>query len=328
MWGIHLLGAVTLALSLHLLAAATVEDILFAVLLVLFAIFVADECLLRYHSRQLEAIAPRVDGVAVVTGASSGLGREIAYLLGEKGFHLVLVGRSKERLERIAVEIHDVWDVHVHVCVTDLGTPAGPPTIVDFVASLKLEIDILVNCAGGTQRGVFSTLSSTTITDMMQLNVLSVTSLCHLVLPSMLARKSGRILNISSISGANAMPLAAMYAASKAFMLRLSQGLAFECRGQVGVTAFCPGPLRTQFATTTGSANSIMFKLPFFVHDVNVAAKCAVASMLDGDVIAFDSWMSKLLYFAGSTFAEKRLTLTLSACCWSDMDAIRDAIWS
>ncbi|RHZ01614.1 hypothetical protein DYB37_005904 [Aphanomyces astaci] len=328
MWGIHVLGAVALALSLHVLAAATVESIVFAVIFLLFIVFVVDECLLRFHGRHLKPIVPRVDGVAVVTGASSGLGREIAYLLGEKGFHLVLVGRSKEGLERIAVEIHDVWNVNVHVCVADLGITTGPTMVVDFVAALHLHIDILVNCAGGTVRGPFATLPSSTITDLMQLNVLSVMSLCHAVLPSMLERHSGRILNIASISGANAMPLAAMYAASKSFVLRFSQGLAYESRGHVGVTAFCPGPLRTQFATTAGSTDAIMFKLPLVVQDTKEAAKRAVAAMMDGDVTSFDSWASKLLYFGGSTFAERRLTLAFSAFCWSDRDGIRDAVWN
>ncbi|KAF0716633.1 Aste57867_2736 [Aphanomyces stellatus] len=313
--GLYLVGSLALALSLSRVSAATLSTAVFSAVFVLFVLCVLDEFLHRFHMHDLRDVEPRPGGVAVVTGASSGLGREIAYVLAEKRFHLVLVGRSKDTLTRMATELHDVWDIDVHVCVADLSLAAGPVQVMEFVTSNALQVDILVNCAGAMQRGPFASHVLPDVTSMMQLNTTSAVALCHLVLPGMLERTCGRILNIASIAAASPMPLAATYAASKAFLVRFTQALNYECRHKVGVTAFCPGPMRTPFFDA-GHPAPLLLNLPLASDPKDVATR-AVAAMLAGTETAFDSWTSMVCYHGGVVFGEFRLAALFSAVCWS-----------
>ncbi|KAH9101373.1 hypothetical protein LEN26_009873 [Aphanomyces euteiches] len=316
-WAVYSFGTLALMLSLSMISPTRIESTLFAAVFGLFLLFVGDELLRRYQTRNLLPVEPRPDGVVVLTGASSGLGREMAYILAEKRYHLVLVARSEGTLHRMAKELHDVWDITAHVCNADLSSPAGPQQVMDFVKKHSLQVDILINCAGGTKHGDFTTVPEKDVTDLMHLNVLSYVEMCHLFLPGMHERRSGRILNVASIAAGSPMPGVAMYGGSKAFLIRFSQALAYECRGVVGITAFCPGPLHTPFGDTAGIGDALVYKLPWVV-DTKVSAKAAVDAVLDGTwSTTFDSWTSKIFFHTGMVFGEKQLAALFCAVCWS-----------
>jgi len=192
-------------------------------------------------------------GWAVVTGASSGLGAIFADQLAQRGLSLVLAGRDHARLTTVAKRVGQAApDVGVELVVGDLGTDAG---IDALVADLDGRvIDVLVNNAGFGTYGPFSEVDAAREHELVAVNVDALVRLTHAVLPRMLARGSGGILNVASTIAFQPGPYQATYGASKAFVLSLSQALWAETRRSgVTVTALCPGPTRTGFVDALGS---------------------------------------------------------------------------
>ena len=190
---------------------------------------------------------------AVVTGASSGLGAIFADQLAKRGLSLMLTGRDQARLSEVAQRVRQIApNVDVELVVGDLGTDAG---IDDLVARLEgRAIDVLVNNAGFGTYGEFSEIDTGREHDLIAVNVDALVRLTHAVLPGMLARDRGGILNVASTIAFQPGPYQATYGASKAFVLSLSQALWAETRGSgVTVTALCPGPTRTGFVDALGS---------------------------------------------------------------------------
>jgi short-subunit dehydrogenase len=190
---------------------------------------------------------------AVVTGASSGLGAIFADQLAKRGLSLMLTGRDQGRLSAVAQRIREIApNVDVELIVGDLGTDAG---IDDLMARLDGRvIDVLVNNAGFGTYGEFSGIDAGREHDLIAVNVDALVRLTHAVLPEMLARGRGGILNVASTIAFQPGPYQATYGASKAFVLSLSQALWAETRGTgVTVTALCPGPTRTGFVDALGS---------------------------------------------------------------------------
>src|ERR1700757_4032105 len=185
---------------------------------------------------------------AVITGASSGLGAIFADQLAKRGHALVLAGRDETRLKAVAQRV----DTNVEVVVGDLGTDSG---IDDLAAHLDgREIDVLVNNAGFGTYGPFAEIDAGREHELVAVNVDALVRLTHAVLPGMLARGRGGILNVASTIAFQPGPYQATYGASKAFVLSLSQALWAETRGTgVTVTALCPGPTRTGFVDALGS---------------------------------------------------------------------------
>jgi len=193
------------------------------------------------------------DGWALVTGASSGLGAIFADQLAKRGLSLVLAGRDNDRLTTVARRVAQTApDVDVELIVGDLGTDAG---IDALVADLDGRvIDVLVNNAGFGSYGPFSELDTVREHELVAVNVDALVRLTHAVLPRMLARGRGGILNVASTIAFQPGTYQATYGASKAFVLSLSQALWAETRGSgVTVTALCPGPTRTGFVDALGS---------------------------------------------------------------------------
>jgi uncharacterized protein len=193
------------------------------------------------------------NGWAVVTGASSGLGAIFADQLAKRGVSLVLTGRDQARLSAVGQRVREIApNVGVELVVGDLGTDAG---IDDLVARLDGRvIDVLVNNGGFGTYGPFSEIDAGREHDLVAVNVDALVRLTHAVLPGMLARGHGGILNVASTIAFQPGPYQATYGASKAFVLSLSQALWAETRGSgVTVTALCPGPTRTGFVDALGS---------------------------------------------------------------------------
>jgi len=187
---------------------------------------------------------------ALITGASSGIGCELARLFARDGYSLVLVARSGDELKKIAEQLKSDHGISAMVIARDLSSPSSPQEIFDKVQADGIAIDILVNNAGFGTYGSFSETNLKDELEMMQVIMVSATHLTKLFLPAMIARGQGRILNVASMAAFQPGPLIAVYCASKSYVLSLSEALAEELRNTgVTVTALCPGPVKTGFAS-------------------------------------------------------------------------------
>jgi short-subunit dehydrogenase/uncharacterized protein YndB with AHSA1/START domain len=193
------------------------------------------------------------DRWAVVTGASSGLGRGIALRLAGRGMKLVLTGRNEARLQETARQIRStVPDVELEAIVADLATQAGVTRLLDHVGERSVEV--LVNNAGFGTYGAFAEAEHSREDDEIAVDVAAVVTLSRAFLPGMIARGSGGILNVASTIAFQPAPFQAVYGASKAFVLSFSEALWAEARTHgVAVTALCPGPTRTGFVDALGA---------------------------------------------------------------------------
>lgn len=199
----------------------------------------------------------------VVTGASSGIGAEMARVFAGIGHNLVLVARRRSRLDALAEELRARHGGAVEVIEADLNKQKGPQAVFDAVAALKIAPHTLVNSAGVGLAGEFVELPIDKQLDMMNLNMNALTKLCHLFLPGMLQRGEGGIVNVSSLAAFQAGPHMAVYYASKAYVLSLSEALHEEARPYgVTVTALCPGPTESEFPETAGMGTAKLFRGP------------------------------------------------------------------
>ena len=198
-----------------------------------------------------EAARPR----ALVTGASSGIGEAFARALAARGQDLVLVARSAARLESLAAELGAAHGVHADVIVADLAEPSAADAIAAELAEREIEIGMLVNNAGFGSHGEFATLDGSRERDEIIVNAFAPVALTQALLPSMLARRHGAIINVASTAAFQPVPYMATYGATKAFVLSFSEALAEEVRSQgVLVVALCPGQTDTAFFETIEDA--------------------------------------------------------------------------
>jgi uncharacterized protein len=186
---------------------------------------------------------------ALVTGASSGFGAEFVRTLASEGHDVVLVARSGQAMEELAQYVEERYGVEAIVIVKDLGHPNAAREVIENLAQRRHDrIDVLVNSAGFTQFGAFAELPEDETLELLGVNIVALAHLTRLVLPGMLARGRGIVVNLSSNAAFQPGPMMASYYASKAFVLNFSLALTEEVRGSgVTVTALCPGPTRTGF---------------------------------------------------------------------------------
>lgn len=224
--------------------------------------------------------------VALVTGASAGLGEQFATLFAKDGHDVVLVARNEARLEAIAERLR-IHKVSVYVVPADLADPAGPQKVFDAVNAKGLEIEYLVNNAGFGSNGAFAELPLEGEADMVEVNCTSLLKLTHLFVQGMRARKHGRILNIASTAAFQPGPFMATYYATKAFVLSFSEALAHELKPHgVTVTCYCPGATATEFAARSGNEKSKLFRRKSGVASAHDVASDAYESMMQGSVVA------------------------------------------
>lgn len=198
-------------------------------------------------------------GTALITGASSGIGAELARLCAADGYSLVLVARSADRLGELAASLAKAHGIEARVLAVDLADPMAPQSI--FEQTRRDTVEILINNAGFGLRGPFAETDWSVERRMIQVNVTALAHLTKLFLPEMLGRRSGRILNIASTAAFVPGPFMAVYYASKAFVLSFSESVANEVDGSgVTVTVLCPGPTRTRFGEAAGVGDSKLFK--------------------------------------------------------------------
>ncbi len=190
---------------------------------------------------------------ALITGASSGIGLELASAAARDRHDLVLVARQRERLESIGRGLAEEYGVRVSVLPKDLAAPSAPAELGRELAERGIVVDVLVNNAGLGVYGFFAETPLDRELETIQVNVAALTHLTKVLLPGMLERRRGRILNVASTAAFQPGPMMAVYYATKAYVLSFSEALANECAGSgVTVTALCPGPTRTEFPQRAG----------------------------------------------------------------------------
>jgi uncharacterized protein len=240
-----------------------------------------------------ESSTPRP--TALVTGASGGIGADMATILAERGHDLVLVARSADKLADLAATLEKAHGARVTVVPADLTDPKAPEAIAKTVAEKGMAVDVLINNAGLGSYGAFAEIDARTDLGLIALNVTSLTHMSKLFLPPMLARKNGRIMNVGSTAAFVPGPLMAVYYASKAYVLSLSVAVANEVAGSgVTVTCLCPGATKTAFDTTAGNDKTRLFKGGGVMESMAVA-RAGVDAMMNGDTICVPGFMNRLM---------------------------------
>jgi len=250
----------------------------------------------------------RTRPVALITGASMGLGAEFARLLASEGYDLVLTARSGDRLAALKKEIEGLHGVSVHNFIHDLVDPKAPTALYDDVRAAGLEVDVLVNNAGFGLYGFFYQSDLQTELDMIQVNITAVVHLSKLFIRDMVARGSGRILNVASTAGFQPGPLQPVYYASKAFVLSFTEAIANELRGSgVSATALCPGPTPTEFQKRANVGNPRGLRLMMRV-DPDVVVRAGYAGMMKGKPVVVPGSLNNVIVFLLRLFPRRAVT--------------------
>lgn len=243
---------------------------------------------------------------ALVTGASGGIGRELALVLARQGYDLLLTARSGDKLLTLQQELAADYGVEAALFPLDLAADGAARQLYSWLTGQGLEIEILVNNAGFGDFGPFAASHWPKQEEMLNLNIRALTELTRLLLPAMLARGHGRILNLASLAAFTPGPLMAVYFASKAYVLSFSEALAEELRGSgVTVTVLCPGPTRTGFEQKAALADSGLFRrLP--TAEARTVAEYGYRCLEQGRLIAIPGWSNRLA-IAGAKLAPRCL---------------------
>jgi hypothetical protein len=233
------------------------------------------------------------DERAVITGASSGIGKEFAELFARDGQSLILVARREERLRELAERLKGHHGVEAEIMPLDLSDQTAPRRLMDMIDNAGFQVTALVNNAGFGALGKFAELEPRRQVDMLQLNVTALTHLTRLVLPGMLERERGRILNVASTAAFQPGPFMAVYYASKSFVLSFSNALAEELKDTgVTVTCLCPGPTKTEFEEESGMGETLLFK--YSAMNAGEVAKAGYEGMRDGKLMVVPGIPNKL----------------------------------
>ena len=232
---------------------------------------------------------------ALVTGASGGIGLELARLFAAGGYGLVLVARSGGRLEELAGELRTRHGVTVRVMAADLARSESPEELARELEQAGVAVDVLVNNAGFATFGPFVETDLHAELEELQLNVVTLTHLTKKLLPGMLARRRGGVLNVASTAAFQPGPLMAVYYATKAYVLSFSEALAEELRGTgVTVSALCPGPTVTGFQKRADMEGSGLFSGPIKVMDAATVARAGYEGFRAGRRIIIPGGINKL----------------------------------
>ena len=242
---------------------------------------------LRYDQRDMPE-------TALITGASGGIGEELAHVLAAAHIDGVLVARSADRLSAVAVDLVRAHGIQAHVLAQDLSMPSAPEAIVRDLAARGLSIDILINNAGFGTYGLFAETPADEEARLIQVNIAALTLLTKLLLPPMLKRRHGRIMNVASTAAFQPGPLMAVYYASKAYVLSFSEALSNETAGTgVTVTCLCPGPTGTGFQERAQMKESKLFSTLAIASAADVA-RAGFDGMMAGQAIVVPGLVNKV----------------------------------
>jgi uncharacterized protein len=248
---------------------------------------------------------------ALITGASGGIGYELAKLFARDRYNLVLVARSADRLNQVASELQGRFGVAVKTVALDLAAAPAPQFLFDQLQREQVAVDVLVNNAGFGGFGEFAQMPEQEILGQIHLNITALTHLTRLFLPPMLSRRSGRIMNIASTAAFQPGPLMAVYYATKAYVLSFSEALANEVAGSgVVVNCFCPGATDTGFAKRAGTENSRLFK-KIGAMNVEAVARDGYRGLMAGRTVVI-SGAQNWLVAESVRFAPRKMVTAIS----------------
>ncbi len=222
---------------------------------------------------------------ALITGASSGIGYELAKLFAQNGHNLVLVARNQSKLQKLADELEEKFGIWLKIFPKDLSLLASPDEVYAELAQDSIQIDILVNNAGFQEYGPFFETDLNKELQMIQVNLTSLTQLTKLFLPGMLEQGHGKIMNVGSTGSFAPGPLNAVYCATNAYVLSFSEAIAEELDGTgVTVTALCPGATRTDFIAKAGMEDVNLFQGQ--IMDARTVAEVGYRALMKGKRVA------------------------------------------
>ncbi|MCG8671407.1 MAG: SDR family oxidoreductase [Pseudomonadales bacterium] len=252
----------------------------------------------------------KTTNTALITGASGGIGLELARLHAKNGGNLVIVARSQDKLEKLKQEFESDYQINVTVMVEDLAKADSAKRIFETTESKGIVIDTLINNAGFGGHGLFHERHLVDEQAMMQVNMVALTELTHFYLKGMVSRNKGKILNVSSTASFMPGPLQAVYYATKAYVTSFSQAIAEEVKDHnVTVTALCPGAVATGFVTAGNLQGVDLWKNAKSAESV---AKCGYDAMEKGQLVAFNEGSLKFMLNWIVPFLPRKLVLKIS----------------
>jgi len=233
---------------------------------------------------------------ALITGASTGIGYELSKCFAADHHNLILIARQETKLRQVAAELSEQFGVSVKVLVADLAKPDAPQIIADEIHKDSLQIDYLVNNAGFGLGGKFVETDLSAELEMMQVNMVALVHLSKLFLPTMVARGSGKIMNVASTAAFQPGPLMAVYYASKAFVLSFTEAIANELADTgVTVTALCPGPTQSEFQQRAHIENTRLVKGKFMGMMTSAAvAQIGYRGLMQGKRLLIPGLLNKI----------------------------------
>jgi len=235
--------------------------------------------------------------IALITGASSGIGEELAELFARDKSSLILVARSQDKLQALADRLAKTYGIQTLVLPCDLSLPDAARTLFEAVTAAGWTVDCLVNNAGFGGMGYFDEIPESEAISLLQVNILALTQLTRLILPGMVARKRGRILNVASTAAFQPGPNAVVYYASKAYVWYFSEGLQTELSGTgVTVTCLAPGPTRTNFGEVARMQESGAFRMNSM--EVEPVALAGYQAMRAGRTLVVPGLFNKVLQWS------------------------------
>lgn len=244
---------------------------------------------------------------ALITGASGGIGYELAKLFARDRYNLVLIARSKDKLDRIADDFQTKFGIQVTIIPKDLSLPTAPEDIFTQLQQEAIKVDVLINNAGFGLYGLFNETNLSTELQMLQVNITCLTYLTKLLLQGMLARGSGKILNVASTAAFQPGPLMAVYYASKSYVLSFSEALANELENTgVTVTALCPGPTASDFQKKASMEDSKL--VTGDIMDAQTVAKIGYQGLMSGQMLVIPGFKNRLLATSVRLFPRKFVT--------------------
>lgn len=236
------------------------------------------------------------DQWALITGASSGIGAEFARQLAARGMHLVLTARRRELLEGLAQELHTAHGTKTEIILADLADPQAPAQLLAEIAQRGRTLELVINNAGFGVIGVIEETDPARVQQMVQVNIAALTDITYRVLPGMLHRGHGAIINVASVAAFQPVGYMSAYAASKAYVLHFTEALWAEAR-EKGVTllALCPGTTRTDFFDISGAAGWLASHR---AQEVQPVVKCALRALEKRRPYVVSGWANYLLSLA------------------------------
>jgi short-subunit dehydrogenase len=250
-------------------------------------------------------------GLALVTGASSGIGRELARLAAKDRLDLILVARRRERLQELAGELSARYGVTVEIVAADLAAPGSAERVFQTACARTGGVDVPVNNAGLGVHGLFAETPLERELDTIRVNVLALTELTKYCVPGMIERGRGRIVNVASTAAFQPGPLMAVYYATKAYVLSFTEALAEELTGTgVTATALCPGPTLTEFQEKAGFGDVPLFRGPL-VWDAASVARVGWNGAKRGKRVVIPGFANRVLAL-GARLSPRRLSTKIA----------------